>query len=179
MGAFESTNTFFKTMPDLAPVAEDVMGHFRDRQFDVKGERRITGDWDISITRGTVFKTVCGLRTALKIELRPEGNQVFAKASVGIFGQQVIPSVISFFLLWPVLLTQIWGLVKQSKLDDEAIRVIGESLDRHAPAGAPATATTGGTGKFCTACGGALPHASAFCPHCGGRVEDGISSHTQ
>jgi hypothetical protein len=46
------------------------------------------------------------------------------EAGVGIFGQQAIPTIISMFFFWPVLLTQIWGLIQQSNLDDKAAEIV-------------------------------------------------------
>jgi hypothetical protein len=67
MGAFESFQSFPIVVPDLAPVAQDVMQHFALQGFEVKGEQSITRGWDISIHRGGNFKAVCGMKTALKI----------------------------------------------------------------------------------------------------------------
>ena len=94
MGAFESSRTFFVFVPDLEPVARDLSEHFNNQGYAVKSDRRMSGGWDVSITKSNVFKKVCGLSTALKIEIVPQCGSVFAKASIGIFGQQAIPTII-------------------------------------------------------------------------------------
>ncbi|MGA3171793.1 MAG: zinc-ribbon domain-containing protein [Chthoniobacteraceae bacterium] len=94
-------------------------------------------------------------------------------AGVGIFGQQAIPTVISMLFFWPVLIPQIWGLIQQAKLDDEAVSFIEERL--------VATAKTAGVvpgtpaispqpGHFCSGCGNALSPEAKFCPNCGAKA---------
>lgn len=173
MAVFESSRTFFVTLKDLEPVTRDVSNHFRNQGYDVHCDRRMSGAWDVGITKSNIFKSVLGLRTALKIEIVPQDNGVFAKAGIGIFGQQAIPAIITLFIFWPVLVTQIWGLVMQSKLDDEALRVIGDSLNRHSQQFVHGSDSTKGAPLvvwFCTTCGGGLPVGSSFCPSCGTRT---------
>ena len=73
------------------------------------------------------------------------------------------------FFLWPVLITQIWGLVQQSSLDDEALDCVEASLKAHAPA---AFGQAGGLANsvFCTECGGKVQAPAKFCPQCGAKV---------
>ncbi|MBP7937804.1 MAG: zinc ribbon domain-containing protein [Phycisphaerae bacterium] len=168
MGTFRSTRTFFHDLPDLAPVVDDVARHFTSKGYEVSSQQRIAGDWDISLTKGNLFRSVCGLRTALKIELSPQPGSVLANAGVGIFGQQAIPSAISFLVFWPIAVTQIWGLITQAKLDDEALDLIGESMESYARRAAPPfLAGAQSAARFCPACGQALPPAARFCPGCG------------
>ncbi len=160
MGIFQTIKYLPYVLDDLTPVAEETMNHFKEKGFDVAGEKTLTNGWDLSLAKGKWFKTVLGLKSALKVSIEPSGNVTIAKASVGLFGTQAIPTMISLFITWPVLLTQIWGLVKQSKLDDEAINFIEASLQTHAK--------TQASGKFCPNCGTVLPSTSAkFCAGCG------------
>ena len=161
----------YTPVSDLEPVVRETERHFRDQGFEVASERRMSGAWDISLTRSNLFKTVCGLKSALKIELVPQGGAVFVKAGIGIFGQQAIPSLVTWFFFWPVLVTQLWGLIQQSKLDEEALRVIGESLGRQkASKEKEPGRNPDAQGKSCKACGATLPAGSAFCPACGEKV---------
>ena len=84
-------------------------------------------------------------------------------ANVGIYGQQAIPTVITMFFFWPVLLTQIWGLVEQSKLDDRALAAAQQAI-----AAAPAATAfyQNAATKFCTNCGTSIDQAAKFCPNC-------------
>ena len=176
---FSSSRTIPLALDDLTPVAEDVMEHFRVQGYDVTGERLPSRGWHISLAKGTVFAAVLGLKTALNIELQPTSNATVAKAGIGIFGRQVVPALIARFVAWPVWLTQIWGLVQQAQLDDEALDAVERSLRAHAsratvtpvspaaaggPAGAAARAD-----RYCTECGAALTHTARFCSACGAR----------
>jgi hypothetical protein len=178
--SFNSKMTFPIQLADLEPAARDLMSHFVNRGFEVSGERTITGDWDVSISQQGLFKAIAGLKTALKIRISSSGAGTSVDAGVGIFGQQAIPTAISLLIFWPLLITQVWGLIEQSKLDDEAVRVVGESLTRHAglaamPAAAAQPAPVAAAGQssagFCTNCAAPLTAGARFCAQCAAPVE--------
>jgi ribosomal protein L40E len=166
MGAFESSRIYPILVADLSPVAEDLMQHFRDQEFEVQGEKTVTEGWVITVSKGGIFKAVLGMKTALKIEIEKAGSFIKAKAGVGILGRQAVPTIITLFFLWPVLVAQIWGLVKQAKLDEEALNCLEDSLAVHGGGVKAATASVP-KGKFCTSCGEGLPEQARFCPKCG------------
>lgn len=176
MGTF-NTKTNLACKPELIPaMAERICQTFTAEGYEVKREDLYSGGTDISITKGGLFKAVLGMKTALKVTLVPQGNSVNFDAGVGIFGQQVIPTLVMLFITWPVLLTQIWGLVEQAKLDDKALAaaqaVIAENDGGEAPTtsysyAAPAAAPATGVARFCTNCGTSVPANARFCPNCG------------
>ena len=85
MGVFNSTRQFSLPHDKIGAVADDVMAALREQGYEVQGQTLMGGGWDISITRGGMFKTVLGLKTALKLSLSPRApGLVFAEASVGI-----------------------------------------------------------------------------------------------
>ena len=47
---------------------------------------------------------------------------------IGIFGKQWLPGTIATFLFWPVLVTQMIGLIQQNKLDQEAYQVLEKGI---------------------------------------------------
>lgn len=178
MGAFKSEREFNLVVDDLATVVKDVTEHFQIQGFEVSSERTLADGWQISLTKGGVFKSIVGLKSALKIDLEPGADRTIARASVGIFGQQAIPFAISMLVFWPVLITQIWGMVESSKLDEQALLAIQNSLKAHgretAAIIAPATASEAtprspapAAKAFCTECGAPLPAQARFCPACG------------
>ncbi len=80
-----------------------------------------------------------------------------------------------WFITWPVLLTQIWGMVQQSKLDDKALAaaraVISERGGNPYSYGTvPPPMPAAGRAKFCTNCGASLPANAKFCSECGNPV---------
>jgi membrane protease subunit (stomatin/prohibitin family) len=74
---------------------------------------------------------------------------------------------------WPVLITQIWGLVEQSSLDDRALALAEQAIAGGAFSTASASSFTSastGTHKFCTSCGTKTDGTSKFCPECGAKL---------
>ena len=145
-----------------AAIEEDFV---RDG-FEVNVDTLMSGGKDISITKGNLFKAVLGMRSALKVTLMPQTDGVLFDANVGIYGQQAIPTVISMLFFWPVLITQIWGLVEQSELDDRALALAEQAI----ALGPAVTTPQSSSYKFCTNCGAKLDGTSKFCSNCGAKL---------
>lgn len=155
-------------------IAEAIQDDFVRDGFEVNVDTLMSGGKDISITKGNLFKAVLGMRSALKVTLVPQTDGVLFDANVGIYGQQAIPTVISMLFFWPVLITQIWGLVEQSSLDDRALAlaeqaIAGGSTSSFTNASSFASSYSG-TPKFCTNCGTKTDGTSKFCPECGEKL---------
>jgi hypothetical protein len=175
MGTFSSSRTFPIAVDDLAPVARDVMGHFEEQDYEVTGESTVSGGWYVSIRKGDAFKAVLGMKTALNIEIESTIMGTMARASIGIFGQQFIPTVISMLIFWPVIITQIWGMAQSAKLDEEALATVERSLMAHSTAkvdasggGSPVPATE--KVVHCTNCGAQVQPSAKFCSECGSKI---------
>ena len=140
MGTFNSTKTFPYSVEDIAPVAQDVMDHFADQDFEVTETNIPTGGVQVSIRKGGTFKAIIGMKTALNIKIEPVANGTTVDAGVGIFGQQAIPTAITLLVFWPVIIAQVWNMAHESKLDEEALDVAEESLKAHSEAPSEATA---------------------------------------
>ena len=157
---FDETRTIPVVLPDLAPVAQELMERFQAQGYDVARVQTATRGWDISIGKGGTFKAVLGLKTALKLLITPLDGSTSVHLSVGIFGLQAVPAVISLLVAWPVLLTQIWGIVQQRQLDHAVLEAVEASLRSHAAASAPGQ-------HFCTECGATINPGAHFCQGCG------------
>lgn len=181
MGTF-NTKTVLNGNPSLIPaIAERVCQEFAADGYEIKREDLISGGADISVAKGNMFKAALGMKTALKITLIPLNNGISFEAGVGIFGQQAIPTIITWFFAWPVLITQIWGLVQQSKLDDKALAAAQSVIRENGgspnygssygtvPPPVPGSSTFADavTSKFCTNCGTKAAGNARFCPNCG------------
>jgi hypothetical protein len=134
VGVFKTERRIWTEVTDLRPASERLTAHFQAKGYEVLPQQTATGAWDIDITRAGVFRTVSGMRSALKVRLEPNPGSVMARAEIGVFGQQALPTVVSMVVFWPILVTQVWGIVQAAKLDDEALRVVEEALT-----GVPAT----------------------------------------
>jgi hypothetical protein len=140
MGTFNSSKTFPYFVEDVAPVAQEVMDHFEQQDYEVTETNIPTGGAQVSIRRGGTFKAIIGMKTALNIKIEPVANGTRVEAGVGIFGQQAIPTAITLLVFWPVIIAQVWNMAQESNLDDEALRVAEESLKSHSSK-APSEAT--------------------------------------
>lgn len=169
MATFEKHLVLQGSPAAIGDIAEAIKTEFSAEGFEVEVYNMSTGGADISITKGNLFKAVLGMKSALKVTLSPQNGGIAFDASVGIFGQQLVPTIISWFYLWPVLITQIWGLVKQSKLDDKALEIAQRVLHTatySAPA-IPDFTQKASSGKYCPNCGTAIESGAKFCPNCG------------
>ena len=162
MATYSTQKLLDVSASQIPKIAEAIRKNFADDGFEVYVDTLMSGGRDISITKGNLFKAVLGMRSALKISLTPKQNGVFFDANVGIYGQQAIPTIISMLFFWPVLLTQIWGLIEQSALDDRALEVAEKVICQN-----EASAFTSASAKFCTNCGAELSKVDKCCPQCG------------
>ncbi|MDO4930514.1 MAG: zinc ribbon domain-containing protein [Bacteroidales bacterium] len=169
MGTFNTKKELMGN-PSLIPViAENIEADFANDGYEVKSEALVSGGYDISLTKGGMFKAVLGMKTALKVTLLPNGSTISFEAGIGIFGQQVIPTLIMLFVTWPVIITQIWGLVKQADLDDRALKIAENTIAQYGNA-AHAYPGRMDSRKFCTSCGSPMEETVKFCSNCGKKL---------
>lgn len=181
MSLFKSEKLIPISVADLEPVAREVQSHFQQRHYQVNSLQTAAGTWEIDITSGGMFKAAVGLKSALKVQIEAMPAGTVVRAGAGIFGKQAIPTMVTMFVAWPVILTQAWGIIRQAGLDDEAVRIVEISLSRHDRAArgrngqdpepqqayqSPAAAV-GTNGTHCAGCGNQLAQSARFCPHCG------------
>lgn len=169
MGTFNTKKLIYGD-PSLIPaIAKRIETSFTAEGYTVQNQSLISGSADISITKGGIFKAVLGMKTALNVTLKPQSGGIFFDAGVGVFGQHVVPVIVMYFVGWPLLITQIWGLVQQSKLDDKAL-AIAEEVVRSNSTSASNPVTSQSATKFCTTCGKPVPVDASFCPNCGNKL---------
>ena len=168
MGTF-NTHKIITAAPSLIPAMSDkIISHFKAEGYEVDVQVSNLGTHDISLTKGGMFKAVIGLKTALKVTLKPEADKVSFDAGIGIFGQQLIPALVMYFVAWPVLLTQIWGMVQQSNLDDTALSLAESVIPSES--GAAKIVEPSSISSFCPNCGGKHEVGMRFCPYCGEKL---------
>lgn len=130
MGLFKSTRLFYNVAGHEDRVAGNLMASLRYEGYEVDGIKMPSGDWDISVRKGNLFKAVLGLQTALKIHISPATPHVWVKAGVGIFGQQTIPTVLTTCIWWPFIIPQLWGIIKQVNLDNLVMVYVQSAFDQ-------------------------------------------------
>lgn len=164
MGVFNTKERLLGSPALIPTIANEIVSHFQNKNYEVFMDALSSGGCDISISKGNIFKAVLGMKTALKITLLPQENAINFEAGIGIFGKQVIPTLVMWYVAWPVLLTQIWGLVQQSKIDDEALNIAKSII---ASNGNNFSIPNAGKIKFCTSCGTMNSEYANFCCECG------------
>lgn len=164
MATFNTKKILYGPVSLIPSIAHSIQDDFLNNGFEVSTDSLSSGGYDISITKGGTFKAIMGMKTALKVTLLPNGNTISFEAGVGIWGQQAIPTVISMLFFWPVLITQIWGIINQAKLDDKALEIANEVISKH---NYNQNVTAGEGVKFCTSCGTQNGGNANFCCGCG------------
>lgn len=164
--AFGSKRIFNSSPALIPPLAEALERQLVAEGYEVKTEGIVTGGMQVSLSKGGMFKKVAGLKTALNVKITPSGNSILVDASIGVFGQQLIPSAITLLVFWPMIIPQIWGLVQQSQLDDHVMSIITQVLGELRGNG---TAQDVSKGLFCPSCG-ARVGGGKFCQECGAKL---------
>lgn len=166
MGTFNTKKTLFASPALIPAIAEQITRDFQAEGYEAISETLTSGGAEVSVSKGGMFKSVVGMKTALKISLTPQNGSIVFDAGVGIFGRQLVPTLVMWYVGWPILLTQIWGLIQQSKLDDKALTIAekviadsGETANEDTPLSAAY--------RFCTACGTKNLETANSCCGCG------------
>ena len=167
MATFNTKKILYGSTSLIPTIAKRIQDEFQYEGYEVAMDELISGGYDISITKGGVFKAVLGMKTALKVTLMPKDGNIYFEAGVGIWGQQAIPTVISMLFFWPVLITQIWGMVEQSKLDDKALEIAQTVVRESGNTYQQTSNTYTGTKRFCTKCGTQNVETAKYCCGCG------------
>ena len=168
MGAYNKKRLLQASAAQIPQIADAIRKEFQYDDFEVQIDELMSGGRDISVTKGNLFKAVLGMRSALKITLLPQSDGVLFDANVGIFGQQSIPTIISMFFFWPVLITQIWGLVQQSRLDTRVMKILAKVVEKKPEAVGATSCEADSPARFCSECG--KPITGNFCANCGAKV---------
>ena len=128
MGAFTTKKTLYGNPSQIPAIAEQIRQAFATDGYEVRIDNPANGQ-EIYITKGGFVKAALGLRSALKVTMKPtrDGNINF-EAGVSIFKQQFVPTVITMCFFSPVVIAQIWGMIRQSKLDEKAVSVAEKAL---------------------------------------------------
>ena len=165
--AFTSSRVFNVASNRIPDMAQTLEQELRKDGYETRRDVLLGGDVVVSVTKGGLFKAVVGMKTALKIELRADNGNVLAKTSVGIWGHQIVPTVIMLLWFWPVLITQIWGLVQQSRLDTRVMEILARAASAE-PGAIDIPCEEATPVRFCSECG--KPINGNFCANCGAKV---------
>ena len=128
MGAFTTKKRLYGNASQIPAVAEQIRQAFVAEGYEVRLDRSNT-EQSVYITKGGFIKAAVGLRSALKITMKPSPDgDIDFEAGVSIFKQQLVPTLITMWVFSPVVIVQIWGMIKQSKLDEKAVAIAEQAL---------------------------------------------------
>lgn len=117
-------------LPRLVPAFLETMA---ERGYETFYQASmINGTHEVSLSKGGFFASVLGLKTAINLTFSCKNGGILLQTEIGLFKQQLVPTAVNLLLFWPVIATQIAGLVIQSKLDQEIIEVLDSLLARMA-----------------------------------------------
>ena len=128
MGTFKTKKTLYGDTAKIPQVAEQIRNPFVKDGYEVRIEDPANGQ-RIFISKGGLFKAALGLRTALEITMRPNfaGNIEF-EAGISVVKQQLVATLLTMFVFSPIVIAQVWGMIKQSKLDEKALAIAEQEL---------------------------------------------------
>jgi hypothetical protein len=164
MSLTNSSRKYATDLRDVSVIMSECAEHFEWRGYSVQTEKTTAGGF-ISLTKGGVFETIAGLKTGLNITITRIADGLEVKMEVGIFGKQILPTAIAVLVFWPVHIPQIFGLIQQNKLDEEAYSLIESSIRKHEPG-----RTKNHENEFCPYCGKDIPAGSVYCDRCGKKI---------
>lgn len=128
MGTFTTRKILYGDVSQIPAIAEQIRFDFASEGYEVRIGHLDKGH-EIYITKGGLFKAALGLRSALKVTMKPsrDGNIEF-KAGVSVVRQQFVPTLVTVFVFSPIVIAQIWGMVRQSGLDEKALAIAEKAL---------------------------------------------------
>lgn len=128
-----NSKTLLECSPALIPVIADrICETFKKGGYDGFRCDIDEGGIEIYICKGGFFKSVIGMDKELKVSLLPVEEGVAFDAGFGSFGKKTFLSAIVCLLAWPILITHLWGLMKQSRLDDKALDIAKSVIEETA-----------------------------------------------
>ncbi len=169
MGTFTSDKEFTCPKSCIPEIEKSIIAAFETDGFEVKRFTLPNGGFELSMTKGGMFKAVVGMKSALKVTANPTLRGVHIEAGIGIFGQQALPTVVTMFVFWPILIPQIWGMIQQSKLDDRVLEIAEATINNYVEPIVLAQHPDAGT-QFCTQCGAKNSADAKFCNKCGNKL---------
>ena len=149
--SYEVSSSFIPSAVDAVRTALEQEGFLFEK---MPGTCRKTV---IEVTKENLVKHMVGLNQGLRISFESDGDRVHVDVKGIVVKNQLFPTVISALFFWPVIIPQIIGLIKQSRLDGKALAIVDAAYAayvREVPV-------------FCTVCGEKITALSVRCPHCG------------
>ena len=76
MATFNTKKVLYGSSSLIPAIANRIQEEFQNDGYEVNIDALSSGGYDISITKGGLFKAVLGMKTALKVTLLPHGGNI-------------------------------------------------------------------------------------------------------
>jgi hypothetical protein len=119
---------FSRSSVDLAVAVGDAATRFIERGFGVVVTPDGTRGWRLRLIQDRVGGGVPGIRAGLEISVEPVARGFRAVARPGMWKARSLGARLWASLLWPVVAPGVWLRLRAARLDDLAIRIVGESI---------------------------------------------------
>ena len=134
--AFQSSRDYKVSFSHVRGISNEVLEALESEGYSVHREElaasasgnRGRGDIILSVTKGGFFKMVAGLKTALKCTFSETEQGFRLTQKIGLFETQAVPTTIMLVAFWPLIVTQIVGLIKSKKLDSHIFELVDLSI---------------------------------------------------
>jgi len=124
------------------------------------------------------WRDAVGMSSALNVVLHQNGSTLSVEIGAGKWMDKAAVGAVSLFVLWPLAVTNAWGVWKQSQLPKQTYDFIQKVIDTKVAAqyvppiqslqSQPITfSESTGSFKFCPACGNSVGESDRFCSKCG------------
>lgn len=183
MGAFKSEKMLYGDPKYISDIGNAICESFKRDSFDVVIVELVSGGVIISLSKGNMLKSLIGMTSALEVKIVPKDGNIFIKAAVA---QQVVLAIITALIFLPLIIPQILGMVRHSKLGNKAVEIAEAELASlqcmelentkeytAVPENLKVTNTQEikeNSVRFCTSCGTKIEDDSQFCPKCGAEL---------
>lgn len=162
MGTFTSTKSF-KANPEFIPfVTRKIKEDFESKGFEFVTTSASMNRTVFKVVKSNLVRNITGLKQGLEVTINRNGENIDIEAKGTVVRDQALASVISLLVTWPVLITQVIGLINQSKLDTRVITVADTAYLEYKASESK---------EFCPHCGSLVEKGSSFCNHCGNVIK--------
>lgn len=168
MALTDSSRIFTTQVQDIESILAYCESYFTAKGYQVSTEVLANGGF-VSLTTSGIFKSVSGMNTGLNITLTQMKGAISVTMKIGLFGKQLVPTAITMLVFWPMLIPQIYGLVQQNKLDEEAYSVINAAILECENS---TLRNIDEDTAYCPFCGVKMPATANFCVACGKKIAD-------
>ncbi|WP_103666463.1 zinc ribbon domain-containing protein [Pseudanabaena sp. BC1403] len=171
------TRTYQIPEIDLNELADNLQDWYKSKNFTVQKLTVDGGGVLVQASQGG-WRDVVGISSSLNVVLRQNESTLLVEIGAGKWLDKAAVGAVGVFFLWPLAVTNAWGVWKQSQLPKQTYDFIQKAIDMKVAAQyTPSTQSllpqlgalndSTNSFKFCPACGNSVGENDRFCSKCG------------